>query len=305
MHIRPLRSSDYEPLHSIYNTLTALMPHHLPVGLEQFVEELTITRYQEDEFWDADAHVALVAERAGNPIAFAHASFLKKEARYSNLKAGAGVVRFLFAQPEEADALRALIRIIIEQANIRDCNDLRALDGYGPLFHNCGASGLSNAWPWIGRALVQEGFETVGYPALALYRPLNDKPITRLPMPTEAELRFDWVTRIGERDDTEGGYHIFFGNDRAAESMWHFGEKYVRGTGNRHAHLFWLGTNEPYRGHNLGRILLRESLVRMQELGARGSDLRCNISNFYAHAIYRAEGYEPNDLLWSFKQSCR
>ena len=24
-------------------------------------------------------------------------------------------------------------------------------------------------------------------------------------------------------------------------------------------------------------------------------------NNFYAHTFYRAEGYEPNDLLWSFK----
>ena len=83
--------------------------------------------------------------------------------------------------------------------------------------------------------------------------------------------------------------------------MWHFGEKYVHGAGNSHVHLFWLGTNEPYRGRGLGKLLLRETLVRTQELGARSSDLRCNINNFYAHALYRAEGYEPNDLLWSFK----
>ncbi|MBC7807217.1 MAG: GNAT family N-acetyltransferase [Akkermansiaceae bacterium] len=123
----------------------------------------------------------------------------------------------------------------------------------------------------------------------------------RLPLPEGAELRYDWVTRIGERDKTEGGYHILFGEDRAAESMWHFGEKYVRGAGNAHAHLFWLGTNDPYRGRGLGRILLRETLRRAQESGARGSDLRCNIDNFYAHALYRAEGYEPNDLLWAFR----
>ena len=84
--------------------------------------------------------------------------------------------------------------------------------------------------------------------------------------------------------------------------MWHFGEKYAQGTGNVHAHLFWLGTNPPYRGQGLGRLLLRETLARMQELGARGSDLRCNVNNFYAHALYRAEGYEPTDVLWSFKQ---
>lgn len=301
MHIRPLRSPDLEPLHSIYSTLTSLMPHHLRVGIEQFAEELTTTRYQKDELWDSNAHVTLVAERAGNLVAFANASFLQQDARYTSMKAGTGMIRFLLGLPEDADALRAVLRAIIDEAQARDCHDLRAFDGYAPLFHNCGASGLSNAWPWIGRALVQEGFETQGFPALAMYCSLAEVPVARLPLPEGAELRYDWVTRIGERDSTEGGYHILFGDDRAAESMWHFGEKYVRGAGSAHAHLFWLGTNEPYRGRGLGRVLLRETLARAQELGARGSDLRCNVNNFYAHALYRAEGYEPNDLLWSFR----
>jgi len=302
MPTRPLRPSDIEPLHALYTSLTALMPHHLTVGVEQFAKELTTTYYQEDEFWDAEAHCALVAEQAGRIVAFANASFLERDARYTDLKAGTGMVRFLFSTPEDADALRALIHHIVAVAAARDCPDLRALAAYGPLFHNCGNSGLSNAWPWIGRALAQEGFETQGWPALAMYCSLDGPARIRLPLPTGAELRYDWVTRIGERDDTEGGYHIFFGDDRAAESMWHFGEKYVLESGYSHAHLFWLGTNAPYRGQGLGRILLRETLVRVQEQGAESSSLRCNINNFYAHALYRAEGYEPNDLLWSFKR---
>jgi len=279
------------------------MPHHLVVSEEQFTQELTTTRYQEDEFWDTDAHLALVAERAGCIVAFASASFLRQDALYTDLKAGSGIIRFLFATPEDGDALRTIVRIIIDTAQVRACPDLQALGAYGPLFHNCGASGLSNAWPWVGRALAQEGFETQGWPALSMYCPLDSVARLSLPLPQGATLRSDWVTRIGERDETEGGYHIFFGEDRAAESMWHFGEKYVRGAGNSHVHLFWLGTNTPYRGRGLGRILLRETLIRAQEAGARGSDLRCNINNFYAHALYRAEGYEPNDLLWSFKRS--
>lgn len=186
-----------------------------------------------------------------------------------------------------------MLRLLIEATNARGCTDLRALDGYGPLFHNGGLNMLSNAWPWIGRALVQEGFEAYGSPTLAMYCPLDRKPIVRLPLPSGAELRYDWITRIGSRDATEGGYHLFLGEDRAAESMWHFGEKYVTGAGNTHTHLFWLGTNPPHRGKGLGRILLRETLARMQEAGARSSDLRCNINNFYAHTLYRAEGYEP------------
>ncbi|MES2465167.1 MAG: GNAT family N-acetyltransferase [Armatimonadota bacterium] len=302
MQIRSLRLTDIEPLHALYKDLTLLMPHQLMVRVEQFAQELTTTRYQEDEFWDRAADLPLVAERAGQPVAFLHASFLEDNARYRSLKAGTGIIRFLFSAPQDADALRALVKAAVDSARARHCPDLQALSGYGPLFHNCGASGLSNAWPWVGRVLVQEGFESLGSPALAMYRPLDQAPLLRLPLPPGAELRFDWVTRIGQRDETEGGYHILFGEDRAAESMWHFGEKYVCGSANSHAHLFWLGTNEPYRGRGLGRILLRETLAQVQEMGARGSDLRCNINNFYAHALYRAEGYKPNDLLWSFKK---
>lgn len=57
MHIRPVRPSDLEPLHILYNSLTMLMPQHLVVGGEQFASELTITCYQEDEFWEKDAHL--------------------------------------------------------------------------------------------------------------------------------------------------------------------------------------------------------------------------------------------------------
>ena len=303
MQIRPLRlPGDIEALHTIYASLTSLLPHHLTVGVEQFAQEITTTRYQEDEFWNRAADLSLVAERAGRPVAFLHASFLEQDARYRDIKAGTGIIRFLFSEPQDADALRVLIKTAVDSAQTQGCVDIQALSGYGPLFHNCGASGLSNAWPWVGRVLVQERFGTLGWPALAMYCPLHLSTFPRVPLPPGAELRFDWVTRIGQRDESEGGYHLFFGEDRAAESMWHFGEKYVFGAGNSHAHLFWLGTNEPYRGRGLGRFLLYETLARAQEMGARGSDLRCNINNFYAHTLYRAAGYEPNDLLWSFKQ---
>lgn len=276
------------------------MPHHPPVGLEPFAEGL-LSAVWPDEVFAADAHTVVVAEKAGRPAAFAHASFLDEKANYSDLEAGGGVLRFVIAGPQETDACRAVIRAIVEEAHVRQCPDLRALlPQYGPMFHNYGNCGLSNAWPWIGRCLMQEGFQTLGLPALAMYRRLDD-PIERLPLPEGAELRYDWVTRIGVRDEWEGGHHLFFGDDRAAETMWYFGEKFVRGLGTSALYLFWLGANDPYRGRGLGRFLLREALATGQEAGARETCLRARMDNFFAHAIYRAEGYEPNDLLWQFQ----
>lgn len=286
----------------LYSSLLAYLPYYSPVGLTQFAEELTVSRHTAGEHWEPDADCVLVVEEAGAPVAFVHASFLASDAHYSDLKAESGMLRFALAAPEHTDALRALVRVVMEAARLRGCPIVRAFAGYAPLFHNYGQSAVSNAWPWIARSLVQEGFATLGRPALAMFCSLN-QTVERLPLPEGADLRYDWVTRIGERDDTEGGFHIFFGPDRAAESMWHFGEKYVQGAGNTHAHLFWLGTNEPYRGQGLGRILLRETLARAQELGARTSDLRCNVDNFYAHSLYGAVGYEPCDLLWAFQWS--
>ena len=79
MQIRPLQPSDIEPLHAIYSVLIRLMPHPLFVSVEQFARELTTTRFQEDEFWNRDADLPLVAERAGEPVAFVHASFLERK----------------------------------------------------------------------------------------------------------------------------------------------------------------------------------------------------------------------------------
>ena len=53
-----------------------MLPAHPIVGEAQFSRELTVTRYPQGEHWDSDGHMALVAEEKGEPIAFAHASFL-------------------------------------------------------------------------------------------------------------------------------------------------------------------------------------------------------------------------------------
>lgn len=188
---------------------------------------------------------------------------------------------------------------MVERARARACPIFRALASHGPLLHNCGCGALTNAWPWVGRSLVQSGFNIEGRPALGMRCDLTNSAHGTLP--EGAELCEGWTTRIGELDSHEGGLHIFVGEDRAAETMWHFGEKYVVGAGHRHAHLFWLGTNDPHRGKGLGRAILRETLASVYDLGARASDLRCDPDNFYAHALYRAEGYEPVDLLWSFR----
>jgi len=300
MIVRPIEPRDLEPLYQVYLPLTLrLPPHTLVVDLEQFVSELGATRYQGDERWAPEAHLALVAEEAGEIVAFAHASYLVGDALYSGGKAGEGMVRFLFSAPDRGDALRALLVPMVERARSRGCPTFRALASHGPLFHNCGCPALSNAWPWVGRALVQSGFETDGRPALGMRCDLTNA--THAVLSDGAEFREGWMTRIGVRDANEGGLHVFASEDRAAETMWHFGEKYVQGAGHGHAHLFWLGTNDPHRGKGFGRAILRESLARVYDLGARTSDLRCDPNNFYAHALYRAEGYEPVDLLWSFR----
>ena len=299
LKVRTIQTTDLEPLYDLYLSLAKRMPTHPIVGLPQFATELTTTRYQEDERWEPNAHLTLVAEHEGDLIAFANASYLSEDARYSNGKAGEGVVRFLFSAPDRSDALSALLAPLVEQARSRECPVFRALSSHGPLFHNCGCSALSNAWPWVGRALVQAGFDTEGSPTLGMQCELNEA--TSAWLPEGAEFREDWTTRIGVRDASEGGLHVFVSDDRAAETMWHFGEKYVEGAGFDHAHLFWLGTNDPHRGKGLGRAILRETLARVYRLGARTSDLRCNVNNFYAHALYRAEGYVPADLLWSFR----
>jgi len=296
--IRSISPEDLEPLHQLYSSLADLLPHHPKVGLEQFAAE--IVPHNADDAFDPDGSLSLVAERAGRPVAFASTSFLQGDARHSSLKAGAGVLRFVLASDKDGDACRTVIRAVVAESKARRCLDLRALMAqYGPRFHNYGDCGLSNAWPWIGRALTSEGFEAF-WPTLALYRPTRG-PIQRLPLPADADLRFEWVSRVGTPGEWEGGYHLHVGEERAAEVMWRFGGKYVDGLDTKTAYLFWLGTNAPYRGQGLGRAMLRAALVSMVDAGAKATCLRCRPDNFAAHAVYRAEGCEVSDLLWEFR----
>ena len=242
MKIHLLQSSDTEPLHRLYSSLIARMPHHLPVSLEQFAIELTsITWTHQPHAFLPEGEIAWVAESAGEPVAFALGSFLTEDGELSDMKAGTGVLRFVFAAPAHGEECRALIREVVKHSRSLGHHAFRALPGYyGPLFHNNGSARLSNAWPWIGQWLMREGFQPYGNSSLSLYRSLTEA-LELLLLPSDANLRYDWVTRIGMRDEWEGGYHIFVGEDRAAEVMYYFGEKFVQGAGTKSVYLFWLG----------------------------------------------------------------
>lgn len=304
MNIRPLQPSDLEPLHRLYTSLVAFLPHHPVVSLDQFVSDLTSITWdhQPDAFLPA-GEVAWVAEKAGVPVAFALASFLHQDGEMTDMKAGAGVLHFFFAAPEYGAECRALLRAIIEHSKGLGHKHFRALpEYYGPRFHNYGGARLSSAWPWLGQWLIREGFQTYGGPSLSLYRPLVTAP-EPLPLPADAELRYDWVTRIGVRDAWEGGFHIFVEDERAAEVMYYYGEKFVKRAGTKSVYIFWLGTNPPFRGRGFGRLLLRQALITAYAAGAREACLRTGPNNFDALNIYRAEGFVPDDVLWEFQHT--
>lgn len=302
MNVRPLNQADIEPLHELYGSLAALMPHQPEVGSKQFREQLlSITSDKQPQVFLAQSDIALVAEQEGQIVAFGAGALLQQDGELSSMKAGTGLLRFIFARPQHARACRAVIRALVEHGKALGCQQFRALSGYyGPPFHNNGGAMLSNAWPWIGQCLSREGFQTRGLPSLSLHRSLGG-PLEALPLPSDAHLRRDWETRIGARDEWEFGYHIFIGDRRAAETMCYYGEKFVRSVGKGTVYVFWLGVNEGFRGLGLGRILLRQALVEAQQAGAREATVRTGCHNFDALAIYRAEGFVPDDVLWEFE----
>ena len=117
--VRPLAPDDLEPLHELYSSLTDLLPHHPKVGLEQFAAE--IVPPVADDAFDPEGNLSLVAERAGRPVAFASTSFLQADAHRSNMKAGAGVLRFVLAGDKDGDACRTVIRAVVAEAEARRC----------------------------------------------------------------------------------------------------------------------------------------------------------------------------------------
>ncbi len=53
------------------------------------------------------------------------------------MEAGSGVLRFVFAGPEDASACRAVLHAVVEEAQARPCPELLALlPQYGPIFHD-------------------------------------------------------------------------------------------------------------------------------------------------------------------------
>ncbi len=72
IRIRPLRPDDLDPLYEMYVTLERLMPHKPRTRRQQFYRDLTASAfYRSQDLYEPAAEIALVAEQAGTPVAYA------------------------------------------------------------------------------------------------------------------------------------------------------------------------------------------------------------------------------------------
>lgn len=301
MQIRVLVENDMERLHELYNRLVERVPCHPRVSLPQFREELRRTTSIEREgvFLPA-GDIALVAERHGALLGLAMGAFLQEKGKYA--PAATGLVRFVMSLPWEEEACRQLIHGVVEHLQTLDPERVRAMPyWYGPVFYNTGCGRLTGAWPWVGHALMREGFDVLDQygTEVRMRRRIRSKPLPP-ELPEGAQIRP--ATTFGYRAGPEFEHTtaLYLNGERAAECRGLYSENFVRGTGNKCLYIDYVEVQERFKGRGLGRVMVQEALCAAYDAGATESTLTADATNFAAMNLYRSENYEPIDLLFEF-----
>ncbi len=297
MTIRPLEADDLEPLHALYASLSARIPHQPAVGFEQFANDLTaFSTPRAAGGWVEATHRNWVAVDARGPAALALCGVREPGEDGNRLE---GVVRFAFAAERSEEAFRGLLRECVHELESAGAAVIEALPyHYGPRFHNTGCAMLTSVWPWLGHWLAGEGTEAASG-EIAMRKPLRERP-EELPLPAGCALE----ALDGGEYDTEFSWrrHAFVDGAMAGQCECHFAECYVRGAGRKTLYTRWLGVEEAYRGLGLGRALLRAAQVAAWDAGAEAVTLTTRDVNFRAQSLYLSEGYGTTDWMWRFRR---
>lgn len=315
IRIEPMVAADLLPLHLMYNRLVERVPFHPRVGLAQFREELLRTTYSEKVgvFLPA-GEVALVARRvdegAERIVGLALGAMTQEQAKFA--AAGTGMIRFILALPEEDAACELLIHGVLEHLHSFAPEHVRAMPyWYGPGFYNLGCGRLTGAWPWIGHALMRQGFQVLEQygTEIRMRRRVHSNPVGTSSgggpvgeFPRGSELRrLPAFSRAGP--EFEHWYDLYIDGEKAGESHSLFAENYIRGHGKQRLDMTYLEVKEKFQGRGLGRIMLREAIATAYEAGSTEVTLTTDATNFAAMNLYRSEEFEPVDMLFEFELS--
>jgi GNAT superfamily N-acetyltransferase len=305
--VRPLQESDLPSLYQLYLEETADLPYSPKVRQAQFSDHLTTSRlFPNPAHFDPKAEIALVAERSGEPVAFASGCLLT-DGDYV-VGSDFGCLRIVLARPGCREEARAVIRSVIEHLESLGPSHIEALNGcLSPMFTGVAVGALPSNWGWLGQCLLDEGFE-VNDRFFRMVAPLQkDTPYSDLPRGFRVERIHTRVKGAIAGLDPKYNFGVMLYEDDQ-EAGWcgnFFSGAFLKGGGYRQLHTHWFTIFASHQGRGLGRKLLGWCLAQAAQAGAKRAELLTSTDNFIAHEVYRSVGYRMVDTLYSFTRPCQ
>ncbi|NNE22045.1 MAG: GNAT family N-acetyltransferase [Rhizobiales bacterium] len=302
--IRPLVSADLPALFNLYCELQDTLPEvDLRVAQTQFSKHLSAARlYTPEDWYDKTADVALVAEDAGEIVAYANGRLLQKGDFL--LADNTGLIQWALGRRQQKPAITAVIEAVLASLQKHNPVAVHAFNSMTtPIFFGNLGGGLPAAWPWIAQSLLDLGF-AAQTPAHLMWCDLTNGDAATLKVPDGLEL-LNGQTFVndycaGLESDLNSGFYLLDEGEFVGWCGNFFAGAFIEGAGHDYVFTHWFTVQEAYQGRGLGRWLLRQSHAHARRNGAKGAMLLTDVHNFRAVSLYLTEGYRPLTLSHSF-----
>lgn len=280
-----------------YNRTFRRVPLCYPVGPEDFAAAVA-----SPDALDRDpplrALAAFVATEGGNVLGFIQAGVQPPEQAGG---AGQGMIRFFWYEAGRRDVGQALLEAAEAHLRRRGVEYVEAFyDRYTYSFYQMRPCYLSDSLGHVQALLLVNGYERVAG-EVVLVRP-DFEPVEPQAPDLPIEVAVQWQKTPGKRPTAavnalKDGRRIGqclcarvgdYTDDESARD-WFF--------------TIWIGVDDEFQGHGLGKHLLRRALVEMRGAGYRHAAISTREHNHRAFLFYSNFGYHVADWTHGFGRS--
>jgi GNAT superfamily N-acetyltransferase len=284
MEIVPYQPTHLPGLYEVYRQATDNVPHcRFFPSLDHTGRALAQAQQSGASLLVAESHGAVRGIATLRPVAPARDGVAQLE------------ITGLFA-PEEATATELLQACLSRAEGARRVVAFPAEHCHCPLpGYNAGWDGLSDAMPWIARALARHGFAPTNR-ELHLECVAPHFPPAPMPAPPG-------VAMVEGTDDGYLAIRAMAGDQEAGICLFMMLSKYSdHPEAGAWGYVDWLHVAEAQRRRGLGRHLMTWALRRLWELGCRGCWLTTGSENWQAQPLYLSLGFEILDTSSSWEK---
>ncbi len=277
-----------------YNDLTANVPHCYPISGGELGALLAPTAHETEDKKALLPQTTFVAREPGTVLGFIQVGIGPIEELSEN---NIGIIRFFGYRPGERQAGQALLEKAESYLSTYNSGQIIAFpQDYRYRFYHFGHAYLSDSLGQVHGLLGHNGYQRKFGEVFLAWK---DYVVTPIESKIPVEISVDWQSGRGERPNC---------TVQALQNNVEVGVCYSVSGGefSEHPdaqdwlHTMWLGVNDEFQGHGLGRYLLEFTLHKMRNVGYRHAVISTNWKNYRALLFYSNCGYTVSDWTYAY-----